>query len=55
MLRRIVPTITHKIFETNSSFHVKSFISVFEKFSASISETYILAGSLGTRLSFYQV
>ena len=54
-------TITHKIFKTNSSFfceiahYGKSFISVFEEFSASINKTFILAARLGTRLLFYEI
>ena len=54
----LIPTITHKIFETNCCFHVKwrasgkSLISVFQEFSTSINKTFILAGSPGTRLSF---
>ena len=53
-------TITHKISETNSSFHMKqrtkgkSLISVFQDFSSSINKTFILARRLGTRLSFYE-
>ena len=53
-------TITEKIFETNSSFHVKvdngkSLVAVFLEFFASINETVILTGILGTRLAFYEV
>ena len=53
-------TIAHKIFETSSSFHKiadngKSLISVFQEFTATINKTFILAGRLGTRLSFYEV
>ena len=33
----------------------KCLISVFQEFSASINENFILAGKLGTRLSFYEV
>ena len=33
----------------------KSLVSVFQEFSASINKTFILAGRLGTRLSFYEV
>ena len=50
-----------KYTETNSSFHVKilhhgkSLISVFQEFFASINNIFILAGTLGTRLSFYEV
>ena len=54
----IPPTIVHKIFETDSSFHAqyeKSLISVFQKISASINKIFILAGRLGTRLSSYEV
>ena len=35
--------------------NVKSLISVFQEFSTSINKTFILAGRLGTRLSFYEV
>ena len=51
-------TTIHKIFETNSRFHVKlrgSLISVFQEFFASIDKIVILAGRLGTRLSSYEV
>ena len=50
------PTITDKIFKNNSIFHGeiahygKSFISVFQEFSASINKTVILAGRLGTTI-----
>ena len=56
--RKIPETITHKIFQTNSNFIArkeKSLISVFQEFSANIKETFILAGRLGIRLSFYEV
>ena len=43
--------IIHKIFGTNSSFHMKTT----EEFLASINKILILAGRLGTRLSFYEV
>ena len=33
----------------------KGLISVFREFSASIGKNFILAGRLGTRLSFYEV
>ena len=33
----------------------KSLISIFQEFSSSINKTFILAGRLGTRLSFYEV
>ena len=33
----------------------ENFISVFQEFSANINKTFILAGRLGTRLSFYEV
>ena len=43
-------TIIHKIFQTNSSFHVaqyrKSLVSVFQEFFASINKIFILAGRL---------
>ena len=50
--------ITQKISETNSSFHVKvhnwkSLISIFQEFSSSINETFILARRLGTGLCIY--
>ena len=54
-------TITHKILETNSKFSYevehngKGLVSVFQEFSAIINKTFILAGRLGTRLSFYEV
>ena len=35
--------------------NVKSLISVFQEFSTSINKTFILAGRVGTRLSFYEV
>ena len=44
----MLPTLTYKVFETNSSFHVKSgtrgksLIYVFQEFSASINKTFIL-------------
>ena len=51
---------SHKIFETNSSFHVKKRTTgkasfFFQEFSASINKNFILAGRLDTRLSFYEV
>ena len=53
------PTNIHKIFENNYSFHImhyeKNLIFVFQGFSASIDNIFILAGGLGTRLSFYEV
>ena len=55
---RGISTIIHKMFETNSGFHVhhgKGLISVFQEIFARISETSILAGKLDTRLSFYKV
>ena len=33
----------------------KSLISIFQEFSSSINKTFILAGRLGTRLSFYEL
>ena len=56
----ILTTINHKIFDTNSCFHVKahkrkSLISVFQELSASVNKTLKLAGSLGTRISFHGV
>ena len=46
-------TIIHKIFETNSNFHVtaqygKSLISVFREHFASINKIFILAGGLAS-------
>ena len=54
------PTTTHKIFETNSSFHVKQrkrekFSFCFQEFSASRKKIFILARGLGIGLSFYGV
>ena len=54
---------THKMFETNSSFHVKQRttwkvcfqFSVFQEVSATIKTTFILAVILGARLSFNEV
>ena len=51
--------IIHRIFETNSGFdgiahNGKCLISVFQEFAASIDKTFILAGGLGTGLSFYE-
>ena len=51
-------TIMAKIFDTNSSFHVKygkSSIYVFQEFFASINKTFILEGRLGARLLFYEI
>ena len=42
-------------FSCEIAHHRKSLISVFQEFSASINETFILAGRLGARLSFYEV
>ena len=57
MKKKFPEPISHKISETNSSFHVKweKFNSVFQEFSSSINKTFILSGGLGTRLSFYEV
>ena len=52
--------IIHKLFDTNSSFHVKyvhcgkSLISVFWEFFASINKNFILTGRLGSKLLFYE-
>ena len=57
-LNKNEPTITHKIFETNSceiAYNGKNSISVFQELSANINKKLILAGSLRTRLSFYEV
>ena len=54
-------TIIHKIFQTNSSFHVKKMlyekglIAVFWDIFASIKKKSILEGTMATRLSFYEV
>ena len=53
-------TTSHKISEVNSSsckiaHNRKSLISIFQEFSSNIDESFILAGSLGTRLSFNEV
>ena len=58
LLGSLGATITHKMFEINFceiAHNGKSLISVFQEFSASINKTFILAGRLGTRLSFYEV
>ena len=60
ILSRYLATITHKISETDSGFHVKihyrkSLITVFLEIFASINKMLILAGRLGTKLSFYGV
>ena len=52
------PTIIHKISETTLcelAQYGKSLISIFQEFFASINKIFILAGRLGTRLSFYEV
>ena len=41
------------IFSSEIALSWKSLISVFQEFSASISKTFILVGSLSTRLSFH--
>ena len=56
--KKFPETKSHKILENSSRFHVEehatgSLISVFQEFSASINKKFILAGRLGTRLSFY--
>ena len=57
--KKFPETTTHKIFETNSSFHMKwrttgkSLISVFKGFFPTVNKTSVLPGRLGTRLSFY--
>ena len=56
----LVAAMTQGVSKTNSSFHVtaynrKSLISIFQEFSSSINKTFILAGRLGTGLSFYGV
>ena len=55
---QLKPTIIHKIFETNSceiAHYEKILISVFQEFVANINKIFILAGRLGTRLTFYEV
>ena len=42
-------------FSCEIAHHRKSLISVFQEFSDSINKTFILAGRLGARLSFYEV
>ena len=42
-------------FSCETVHNVKSLISVFQEFSASINKTFILAGRVGTRLSFHEV
>ena len=42
------------VFMWNSALQ-KSLISVFQEFFACINKIYILAGRLGTRLSFYEI
>ena len=59
-LKKFPETITHKIFESTSGFHVKphngkSLSSEFQEFSASINKTFILAVTLGTMLLFSDV
>ena len=41
------------IFSSEIALSWKSLISVFQEFSASINKTFILVGSLSTRLSFH--
>ena len=51
-------TISHKVFETNSceiALYGEILISIFQESFASINEAFILAGGLGTGLSFYGV
>ena len=38
---------------TDTCYVWKSFISVFQEFFASINKVFILAGGMGTRLSFF--
>ena len=55
---QVVTTISYKMFETNSSFHVKQRTKrevFFQTFFASIGKIFILAGAMGTRISFYEV
>ena len=47
---RINLQLWEKIFETNSCFHVKSSISIFQDFLNSIEKTLILGGRLSSRL-----
>ena len=57
----LVPTISYKIFETNSSFRLKQrttgkvLFIFFKSFFARIDKTFILAGGLYIGLSFYGV
>ena len=58
--KRFPETITHRIFETNFSFDMKYCTTVkvqflFSRFSTSVNKTFILAGTLGIRLSFYDI
>ena len=50
----VLSTTIYKIYETNSSFHVKwhgkVLISIFQQFFATINNNFILGGGLGTRL-----
>ena len=53
-------TIIHKIFKTNSSFHVNlrtmgKFNIFYSRGFTNINEIFILVARLGTRLSFYEV
>ena len=41
--------------EANSSFRVKSLIFIFQEFFANINKIFLLAGGLGTGLSFYAI
>ena len=48
-------TITDKIFDTNSSFHVKYHTTVFQEFFGSVDKTLILGGRLDTRPPLYEI
>ena len=53
-------TMAHRISGTNSfsceiGHSGKDLITIFQEFSSSIDKAFILAGGLGTRLSFYGV
>ena len=58
----LTSTISYKVFETNSRFHLeerkyygKSLISIFQEFFARNYKIFILAGGLHTRVLFYGI
>ena len=61
MKKTFPQTIAHKKFETNSTFRLKYrttgkvLMSLFQEFTTTNNKSFILAESLGTRLSFYEV